>query len=366
MSLLVCGGLFLEEIKGREARIGGSGFTAAIAAARYGAEVTLAGWIGSADACEAFAILDAAGVDRRGVLVLDGATTRYRISDPIDLAMPEPSVTIGAVPCGRSPALPSAPVVLCFGTPGFDAIRSGWLDRAAEGAVLLFDRQGSHSMVGGAEMAATVPAAQRILLGNAHEVIADNTVVDLTSALEALPPTSFELALVKTGAWGVIGVGPEAGDERGFGAFDVPVRSTIGSGDVFAGVVSALVAQGTSVLDAVPEAVAAAGAWIASDAEVPPTGLHHRAAELVANGAATWVDRRILERQRFMARFDDDVPLHTREQITRALEHLGMAMVPHDGKSVVTLNLRGLHCGHVTEAVMRAIQWARDTFGKQT
>ena len=61
VSLLVCGGTFVEAVTGQAPRIGGSGFTAAVAAARYGAEVSLASWVGSAEAEVAFALLDSGG-----------------------------------------------------------------------------------------------------------------------------------------------------------------------------------------------------------------------------------------------------------------------------------------------------------------
>lgn len=366
MSLLVCGGIFVEEITGRAPRIGGSGFTAAIAAARYGAEVSLAGWVGADKADETFALLDGAGVDRVGVLVLDGETTRYRIGDPADVMTPMPSVTIGVTPDRAAPALPSSSVVLCFGTPGFDVVRTGWLDRAAEGAVLLFDRQGSQSMVLGATMATTVPATRRILLGNVYEMVTETKASGMTRVVEALPAAGFDLALVKTGAWGVLGVGPACGDARGFGAFDVPIRSTIGSGDVFAGIVSALMAQGRDVLDAVPEAVAAAGAWIACSADAPPANLRQRAAEVVAGGPAIWVDRRKLEGQRFEPRLDNDMPTATRQRVARALRYLGMETLARAGEPVVALDLRGLQTGDAAEAIARAVTWARSTVGEQT
>lgn len=366
MTLLVCGGIFLEEIPGRPPRLGGSGLTAAIAAARYGAEVSLAGWVGAPQADEAFKLLDAAGVDRVGVLVLGDTTTRYRIADPADLVMPVPGISIGAVPRGTIPALPWAPFVLCFGTPGFDVVRAGWLDRAADGASLLFDRQGSQSMVLGAKMAATVPAAHRILLGNVFEMTTETKEPRLNQVVEALPPAGFELAFVKTGVWGVLGVERDGDGVRGLGAFDVPVQSTVGSGDVFAGVVSGLLAQGVDAFDAAREAVAAAGAWIASDADDPPPDLPERAAAVAANKPAIWVDRRQLEDLRFEPVFDDDVPRGTRGRISRELRYLGMETQGRAGSSVVRLDLTNLVSGDAREAVTRAVAWARAELGTDT
>jgi hypothetical protein len=135
---------------------------------------------------------------------------------------------------------------------------------------------------------------------------------------------------------------------------------------VFAGIVSALMAQGTDLFDAVPDAVAGAGAWIASGADTPPANLPQRAAEVVANGPAIWVDRRKLEGQRFEPRFDDDIPEATRQCVTRALRYLGMETLVRAGESAEVVDLRGLQTGDVSEAVARAVGWARAAVGERT
>ncbi|MBN1607692.1 MAG: carbohydrate kinase family protein [Polyangiaceae bacterium] len=364
MSLLVCGGIFVEELEGRPLRLGGSGFTAAISAARYGARVSLAGWVGAGQAEAAFARLDEAGVDRVGVVVLDGATTRYRIADPEDLASPMPGVAVGATPTGAVPALPWSPVVMCFGTPGYDVIGARWLDRAAEGSALLFDRQGSQSMVLGARMAATVPATLRILLGNVFEMRTETNEPGLARITGALPVAGFSAAFVKAGVWGVLGVG-EGGAERPLGAYDVRVRSTIGSGDVFAGVLAGSLSRGVDVFNAAREAVAAAGAWIASGADVPPVDLPARAAQ-VAEGPAVWVDRRQLEDLRFELVLDEGVSSRDRERIGRALRYLGMETLFRPGASVRHIDLRGLGKDVVRDGVTRAVAWARGELGERT
>ena len=273
MTLLVCGGIFIEEIAGRTRRLGGSGLTAALAAAGSGTDVSIAGWVGSGEADEAFALLDDAGVDRLGVQVLDGATTTYRIADPADLSMPLPGVIQGAVPQGSVPALPSCPVVLCFGTPGFDVVRARWLDRPASGATLLFDRQGSQSMIVGAAMAATIPASRRILIANVFEAVAETKQGSIAQAVRHLPPEGYAAAVLKDGPWGVLIIDAERGEDS-FGAHEVPVCGTIGSGDVFAGVLAAHVAAGN---DLVPATGAAAAAWITSSEDQPGEDLPARA-----------------------------------------------------------------------------------------
>lgn len=358
--LLISGGVFVEEVAGRR-RLGGSGLTAAIAAARYGAEVSLASWIGEAEADEAFALLDAAGVDRLGVAVLDGLTTTYRMSDPGDLSMPLPQLVQGAVPSGPLPALPSAGVVLCIGTPGFDVISERWIDRPSEGGVLLFDRQGSHSRVLGARMASTVPAARRLLLTNVHEARAETAAADLEGAIARLPPEGFDAALVKAGPWGVTLVRTSLAP---VGAYDVSVRSTIGSGDVFAGVLAAGLCAGDELADAAASAAAASAVWISRDEAQPPADLAEQAARLRAT-QAVWVDRRRLEALRFDVQMEPAVERRVRERITRGLRYLGMDTLHTDRDMVRALDLRSAGEGSdpVSAAIHAAIAEARASLG---
>jgi hypothetical protein len=362
--LLVCGGIFVEEIVGRPPRLGGSGLTAALAAARYGADVCLAGWLGAGEAEEAFALLDGAGVDRLGVQVLDGTTTTYRISDLADLSRPAPGITQGDVPSGPLPALPSCPIVLCFGTPGFDVVRARWLDRAADGATLLFDRQGSHSTIASAAMAATIPAARKILLANVFEAFSETKKSSLSDAVKRLPPEDYAAAVIKAGPWGVLTIDAEGGHQS-FGAHDVPVLSAIGSGDVFAGVLAAHISAGDSFAVATSAASAAAAAWISSDEDHPGEDLPTRA-DAIAAGPAVWVDRRDLEELRFSLETDPRLEPRVRERIGRALRYLGMetAHTPKDTVRAIDLRAAGdVGTDPVATAVTGAIRWVRATCG---
>lgn len=364
MSLLVCGGIFVEEIADRHPRLGGSGLTAALAAARYGADVTLAGWVGAGEADETFALLDAAGVDRLGVEVLDGTTTTYCIADPADLAMPNPAIRQGVVPRGGAPALPSSPVVLCFGTPGFDVVRARWLDRATDGATFVFDRQGAQSMILGGRMAATVPAARRVMVANVLEARTETKAGSVARAISGLPPAGFETAVVKAGPWGVLIVGRD-GTEQPFGAHDVVVRSTIGSGDVFGGVLAALLSRGDALANATRTATAAAAAWIEADAQHPPIDLAARA-EVVAAKPAVWVDRRMLEPMRFEASFPAGTEAPTRERIGRALRYLGMETMHTEREPTRGLDLTRVVSDDVGAAVRAAIASVRAEVGVAT
>jgi pfkB family carbohydrate kinase len=361
--LLVAGGIFVEEVRGRR-RLGGSGLTAALAAARFGPEVSLAGWVGAAEADETFALLDAAGVDRLGVLVLDGATTVYRIADPVDLSTPLPQLIQGAVPDAEVPALPSAGVVLCFGTPGFDVVAQRWLDRPSEGATLLFDRQGSQSAVLGARMAVTVPAAHRVLLANLHEALAETRTGSLTDAMNRLPPEGFLDAVVKQGPWGSTLIDMDR-TERPIGAYDVRIHSSIGSGDVFAGAMAAGLCRGEGVAAAAVTGTAAAAAWISGDDDQPTAELPARASQL-RRKTATWVDRRELDATRFTLALDPDLDQHNRERIARSLRYLGVETLHTSTAESLTLNLANPKPAGdpVTTAVMAAVALIRADFGE--
>ena len=363
MRLLVSGGIFLENVAGRR-RIGGSGFTAALAASAYGADVSLASWVGRTEADEALALLAAAGVDCLGVQVLDGPTTEYHISDAADLSMPLPRLVQGAVPSGERPALPSAGVVLTFGTPGFDVVRARWLDRAAEGATLLFDRQGSQSMIMGAAMAATIPAARRILLANVYEAFTETKQGSVAEAVKRLPSEDYAAAVLKAGPWGVLVLDAEGG-EKPFGAHEVSVRSIIGSGDVFAGALAAHAAAGDDLAAAAGVATAAAAAWISSGDEHPTDDLPARA-QAIAATRAVWVDRRLLEALRFAIETDPGLKPQVRGHISRGLRYLGMETVQTANDTVRAIDLRA--SGEqgpdpVAAAVTQTIRWTREAYG---
>jgi ribokinase len=365
--LLVCGGIFREEIAGRPPRLGGSGLTAALAAASYGAEVSLAGWVGTREADELFVLLEQAGIEYLGVEVLNGPTTTYRIADPADLSDPQPAMSLGSVPSAELPALPTSPMLLCFGTPGFDAVRARWLDRASEGSTLIFDRQGSHSMISGAAMAATIPAVRRILLANAYEAMSQTRQSDLASSIAHLPPANFQGALVKGGPWGVL-VRDSDGVERPVGAYNVPVLSTIGSGDVFAGTFAAQLAQGAEAHTAALTASAAAAVWISSGEDHPDSQMPSRVQAMMST-PAVWVDRRRLEATQFVLRADQGLENAARERIGRALRYLGIETFHTSGKTSQHLDVRVVVSegdDPVGAAVSRAIARIREGFGSQT
>jgi fructose-1-phosphate kinase PfkB-like protein len=333
VSLLVCGGLFVEQLA-RRRRIGGSGLTAALTAARLGADVSLASWVGREEADEAFALLDDANVDRVGVQILDGLTTTYKISDPADLAAPTPRLTQGAVPHRSRPALPAARLVLCFGTPGFDAIERGWLDRPVENATLVFDRQGAQSKISGPAMAAMLPASTRIMLTNVHEVLTETRARNLVGAIHHLPPDGFEAAIVKAGPWGATVIGP-GGSEVPVGAYPVTVGNSIGSGDVFGGALGARLLAGDELPVAAGVAAAAAATWVTGTYDQPPADFAEVIAALREAQTPVWVDRRRLEATRYEVRTEPALEGRSAERVARGLRYLGIETSPSSGGSEV-------------------------------
>ncbi len=363
MSLLVCGGMFVEELSGRR-RIGGSGLTAALTAARLGADVSLASWIGREEADEAFALLDDAGVDRVGIQILDGLTTTYRIADPADLAAPTPRLIQGAVPDRRTrPALPAARLVLCFGTPGFDAIERGWLDRAVKNAMLVFDRQGAQSKVSGVAMAATLSARSRVMLANVHEVLTETRSRNLAAAMRHLPPERFDAAIIKAGPWGATVVRPGE-SETPVGAYAVTVGNSIGSGDVFGGALCARLLAGNELSVAATIGAAAAAAWVTGTYDQPPADFSEVITAVQRSQKPVWVDRRRLEATRYELRVKPSVDGQSAARIGRGLRYLGMeTSLSAREREVVEVAATGND--PVTSAIGAAIAAMRESVGVQ-
>jgi ribokinase len=363
VKLLVTGGIFVEELGGRR-RIGGSGLTAALTAARMGAEVSLASWVGRDEAEEALALLDDAAVDRLGVHILDGLTTTYKIVDPGDLAAPVPRLVQGVVPSGPPVALPSAGVVLCFGTPGFDVVRRGWIDRPSENATLLFDRQGAQSQILGVAMAATLRARRRITLTNVHEAVSETRAINLEGAIRHLPPEGFESAVVKAGPWGVT-VFESDRREVAIGAHPVQVGNTIGSGDVFAGALGARLVAGDDLASGAGVAAAAAAVWVTGTYNQPPRDFPDLVAQLRAARTPIWVDRRRLEAMHYSLRTEPALERSSAERVTRGLRYLGLETA-NSAKDAEVLELPATGRDPVATAITAAIAAIRGSIGVPT
>lgn len=253
--VVVVGGIFREVLDADTAprlRYGGSGLTAAIAAARLGTNVTLAAAVGAEDADAITATLEEAGVATSSLVVTEGASGTFLFPSLQDAARPWPLYRPAESATPTAPAVPQADVILCFGVPDFDPLAEGWLAGATP-HTLVWDRQGWLSRARDASAALAVAAGRHVYVANRAEAadeIGDSGVV-LTG-----PPAGFAAAIIKDGRNGVSVV-------EGAAAVHVPAATvetaqTIGSGDVFAGAVAAALATGASLIDATRVGCAAA------------------------------------------------------------------------------------------------------------
>ena len=248
--VLVVGGIF-REIHGtppeQELRFAGSGLTAALAASRLGVRVAIAGYVGDEDLEIVSEILREAGIDFGSLMPLSGASGTFVFADTQDAARPWPlfrpaEATPGALPT----PLPDARVCVTFGIPDFDPAAVGWLDTLRPDSTLLWDRQGWLSRARDSSKIVALPPRRKIRLVNEAEALSEAGMDDLVEAIAEEPLAGFAASVIKRGDQGVLVI------EHGVPAvvvpsFPVQVRSTIGSGDVFAGAFAARVSEGDSL-----------------------------------------------------------------------------------------------------------------------
>jgi sugar/nucleoside kinase (ribokinase family) len=263
MTVLVVGGIFREILDGDASprpRMGGSGLTAAIIAARLGAETLLASYVGEEDADAVHAMLDTAGVDRSAVAVLPGASGTFVFpaenrDDPRPWPMYRPA---DAVP-REIPALATAEMILAFGLPDFDPIAEGWLDRIAKDSTLIWDQQGWMSRARDSHAATRLAPHFKLYLANLDEARQEFQAELVDTTLRSLPPPGYDAAVVKRGPEGCTVITADDRQIESIPGFPLEVSSTIGSGDAFAGALAATLATDDLVASArAANAVAAA------------------------------------------------------------------------------------------------------------
>ena len=286
MKVLIIGGIFREILNGDTTptlRMGGSGFTAAIVAARLGADVALVSYVGSEDAEAVHAMLDTAGVDRGSVYTLPGASgtfvfpTERAVSDRL-WPMYRPAE---AVP-PNVPALQEHDVALVFGLPDFDPIASGWLAGLSEESTLIWDQQGWISRARDSRSAAALAPRSKAYLANLREACEEFPAGSAEATLLHLPPDGYDVAVIKQGAEGcsVIRAGGK-GRIQQIPGFAVAVMSTIGSGDAFAGAFAATLPT-ADVAEAARTANATAAAFLACGGDPLHSKLLDRQQDLLA------------------------------------------------------------------------------------
>ena len=287
MNILVVGGIFREVLNGDtspQLRYGGSGLTASIAAARFGARVALASYVGAEDEEAVRTELQIAGVDDSAVLSVAGASGTFVFPSREDRNRPWPMYRPAeSLPC-EVPEVPEADIVVAFGIPDCDPVGLGWLGADGNYPTVIWDRQGWLSRARDAQAILKIEATRRIYIANELEAIEDAGVGSLCEALLVQPPRGFDLTVVKRGDAGVVVVEAEKGNLSTtiVPAFSVNASSTIGSGDVFAGTFAACLASGEPAVTAARYGCAAAAISLRANQNLLTSEAYEQVRELMS------------------------------------------------------------------------------------
>ena len=287
MDVLIIGGIFREVLEGDtdpRRRYGGSGLTAAVAAARFGARVALASYVGTEDEETVRAELQLAGVDHSAVLGVEGASGTFVFPTIDDPKRPWPMYRPAESLPLELPQVPEAGVVIVFGIPDCDPVELGWLGAGENYETVIWDRQGWLSRARDSGAILRLKSRKRIYIANEFEAIEDSRTSSFHEALSEQPPRGFSAAVVKRGAIGVTVVEAEGGIVRKttVPAFPVNARSTIGSGDVFAGAFAARLSAGESMDSAANWGCAAAAVSLKVGQNLLTADAYLQACELVS------------------------------------------------------------------------------------
>ena len=287
MNVLVVGGIFREVLDADTApvpRYGGSGLTASVAAARFGAQVALTSYVGADDEEAVRAELQLAGVDDRAVLAVAGASGTFVFPTHADQKRPWPMYRPAESLPRELPQIPKADIVVAFGIPDCDPLELGWLGAGGDYGTVIWDRQGWLSRARDAGAILQVNAHKRIYVANELETVEDARVDSLTEALVDQPPCGFDIAVVKRGDAGVIVVEAGKGNTSPaiVPAFPVNTNSTVGSGDVFAGAFAAFLASGESAVTAAKWGCAAAAISLRANHNLLTSDAYAQACELIS------------------------------------------------------------------------------------
>ena len=260
---------------------------AIVAAARFGAEAALVAPVGAEDEGLARDLLRSVRVDGSWLQVVSGASGTFVFPRALDDAQPWPLFRPMESDVDRplSPALPQAQVYLVFGIPDFEPVAAGWLDAAPREASMIWDRQGWLSRARD-WTGLDVPTERRLYLANLDEALAEFGVETADDLWPHLPPDGYESAVVKEGAAGCSVVTSAAPSTVvTIAGFPVRTASTIGSGDVFAGVLAAKLAERNELQPALRTANAASAAYLAADCDIFAEDLVRRVEALLGTSA---------------------------------------------------------------------------------
>lgn len=225
-------------------RFGGKGGNQAVAAARLGAKVAMIGRVGrdaAGDAC--LKTLDDAGVDRSGVLQVDGATG-------MSVAITDTEGEYGAVIVSganlENDGLAQVPgdSRLCLIQNEVPEHANLELARRLPDACRLI-----LNIAPARELSDRLAARTDILIANAVEAVDLTGLRDPENAARDIAERGIETVIVTLGGDGLVML--HEGELHHEAAQPVPVISTHGAGDMFAGALAAALSGGKEMLAAV-------------------------------------------------------------------------------------------------------------------
>ena len=266
-------------------RYGGSGLTSSVAAARFGARIALASYVGADDEEAVRAELEIAGVNGRAVLSVPGTCGTFVFPTHEHQSQIGPMYRPAeAIPC-EAPRIPPAEIVVAFGIPDCDPVKMGWLNSLKRSATVIWDRQGWLSRARDAREILQLDVLRRIYVANEEEAIEDAQAGSFEEAMAAQPARGFDVAVVKRGELGVVVIekGPNEISFTTVPSFQVSARYTVGSGDVFAGAFAARLALGEPVVAAAKWGCAAAAVALRTDQNLLTAEAYAQANELLSS-----------------------------------------------------------------------------------
>lgn len=240
-------------------RFGGKGGNQAVAAARMGARVAMAGQVGADRfGAQIIATLDAAGVNRTGVGVSDGASG-------MSVAIVNTAGDYGAVIVsgvnriinGAAVRVPNDLKLLLLQNEIPETVNLAVAAQAGPETRIILNAAPARKVP--AELLSRVD----VLIANRGEATAMAHSSDPAEAAERLLGTGSRAVVVTLGSEGLVAA-TRAGERVTLPAPAVSVVSSHGAGDAFTGALAAEMARGAQMLDALSYAQAAAALVVAT------------------------------------------------------------------------------------------------------
>jgi ribokinase len=253
-----------ETVVGRAVayRFGGKGGNQAVAAARMGARVAMAGCVGpDRFGAQILAALDAAGVDRTGVRTVEGASGMSVAI--VDAAGDYGAVIVSGVNRdidGSAVGLPPGLRAILLQNEVPDEVNLAIATRAAQDVKLILNAAPARPLPGGLFKRVDV------LIANRGEAAALAGVEDPQAAAEHLLRQGPGIVVVTLGAAGLV-CATAQGARFALPAPEVAVISTHGAGDAFSGAFAAELTRDAELADALSFAQGAAALSVATRPE---------------------------------------------------------------------------------------------------